>query len=129
MPGAGGLQRTRTDRTGHDRPGRADLDSGSANSWAGLRCTEFPTHDPVGPKPVRGEGAPPVVVIGALQDGATPVHWSEALADQLVSARLVIADTDVHSVYPDYDACVARIVDEFLLDGVAPPRKSECPAD
>lgn len=102
---------------------------GSANAWGGLRCYDFPTHDPVGPKPVRGEGAPPVVIIGALEDGATPVHWSEALADQLVSARLVIADTDVHAVYPDYNACVARIVDEFLLDGVAPPRKSECPAD
>jgi pimeloyl-ACP methyl ester carboxylesterase len=102
---------------------------GSANAWGGLRCSNFPTHDPVGPKPVRGEGAPPVVVVGVLKDGATPVHWSEALADQLASARLVIADTEVHSVYPTYNACVARIVDTYLLDGVAPPRKSECPAD
>ena len=39
-----------------------------------------------------------MVVVGALKDAATPVHWSEALADQLVAARLVIADTDVHSV-------------------------------
>lgn len=102
---------------------------GSPNAWGGLRCADFPTHDPLGPKPVRGEGAPPVVIIGALNDGATPVHWSEALADQLVSARLVIADTDVHSVYPFYNACVVRIVDKFLLDGTAPARKSQCPAD
>lgn len=102
---------------------------GSANAWGGLRCADFLTHDPLGPKPVRADGAPPVVIIGALKDGATPVHWSEALADQLVSARLVIADTDVHSVYPAYNACVTRIVDTFLLDGVAPPRKTECPAD
>ncbi len=102
---------------------------GAANAWGGLRCSNFPAHDPVGPQRVRGEGAAPVVVVGALEDGATPVHWSEALADQLVSARLVIADTDVHSVYPTYNACVVRIVDAYLLDGTAPPRRSECPAD
>ena len=67
-------------------------------------------------------------VIGALKDGATPVQWSKALAEQLTSARLVIADTDVHSVYPTYSACVRRVVDAYLLEGVLPPRESECPA-
>lgn len=102
---------------------------GSANAWGGLRCSDFPTRDPVGPKPVRGEGAAPVVIVGAVDDGATPIEWSRALADQLVSSRLVIADTGVHSVYPIYNACVTRVVDAYLLDGVVPPRESECPAD
>jgi pimeloyl-ACP methyl ester carboxylesterase len=101
---------------------------GSANAWGGLRCNNFPAHDPLGPRNVRGEGAPPVVIVGALEDGATPVEWSRALADQLVSARLVIADTDVHSVYPSYNACVTGVVDAYLLDGTVPPRESECPA-
>lgn len=56
------------------------------------------------------------------------MHWSEALADQLVSARLVVADTDVHSVYPAYNACVVGIVDAYLLDGTAAPRRSDGPA-
>lgn len=102
---------------------------GSANAWGGLRCSDFPARDPVGPKAVRGEGAPPVVIVGALKDGATPVEWSRALAGQLVSARLVIADTDVHSVYPSYNTCVTRIVDAYLLDGTAPPPVSDCPPD
>ncbi len=102
---------------------------GAANAWGGLRCADFPAHDPIGQHAVRGEGAPPVVVVGALRDGATPVQWSRALAEQLVSARLVVADTDVHSVYPDYNACVVRIVDAYLLDGTAPPPISDCPAD
>lgn len=102
---------------------------GSANAWGGLRCSNFPAHDPVGPKPVRGEGAPPVVIIGARDDGATPLPWSEALAIQLVSSRLVIADTDVHSVYPAYNRCVEQIVDAYLLDGTAPSKVSHCPAD
>ncbi len=102
---------------------------GSINAWGGLRCNNFPAHDPIGPKRVRGEGAPPVVVVGAVDDGATPIAWSRALADQLVSARLVVADTGVHSVYPFYNRCVTRIVDEYLLDGVAPPRVSDCPAE
>lgn len=102
---------------------------GSANAWGGLRCNDFPAHDPIGPKKVRGEGAAPVVIVGARDDGATPLIWSEALAGQLVSARLVIADTDVHSVYPDHNRCVTDIVDAYLLDGDAPPPSSDCPAD
>ncbi|MCB0933640.1 MAG: alpha/beta fold hydrolase [Mycobacterium sp.] len=102
---------------------------GSANAWGGLRCSTFAAHDPVGPQRVRGEGAAPVLVIGALNDGATPVHWSVALADQLVSAHLVVADTDVHSVYPSFNLCVRHIVDAYLLDGALPPRRSDCPAD
>ena len=101
---------------------------GSANAWGGLRCSNFPAHDPVGPQRVRGEGAAPVVIIGALNDGATPVQWSRALANQLVSAHLVVADTDAHSVYPVHNGCVVRIVDAYLLDGTVPPRTSECPA-
>lgn len=101
---------------------------GSVNAWGGLRCNQFPARDPIGPQRVRGEGAPPVVIVGALKDGATPIEWSRALAGQLVSARLVVADTDVHSVYPDYNTCVAGIVDAYLLDGTAPPALTDCPA-
>jgi pimeloyl-ACP methyl ester carboxylesterase len=102
---------------------------GSANAWGGLRCSAFPSRDAVGPQQVRGLGAPPVVIVGALKDGATPIAWSRALADQLVSARLIVTDTDVHSVYPDYNRCVRRIVDAYLLEGAPPPKVSDCPAD
>lgn len=120
------------DLQGTDRlAGQWDADTpifGSANAWGGLRCSDFAAHDPTGPARVRGEGAPPIVIVGALEDGATPIEWSRALADQLVSARLVVADTDVHSVYPAYNDCVRRVVDAYLLDGVVPPRESECPS-
>lgn len=102
---------------------------GAPNAWAGLRCSKFPAHDPIGPRPVHGDGAPPVLVIGALRDGATPVEWSRALADQLASSRLVVADTDDHTVYPVHNMCVRRIVDEYFLDGSAPPANLDCPAD
>jgi pimeloyl-ACP methyl ester carboxylesterase len=102
---------------------------GSNNAWGGLRCNDFPARDPLGPRPVRGDGAAPVLVVGARYDGATPIEWSKALASQLVSARLIVADTDVHAVYPDYNRCVVRIVDTYLLEGTAPASVSECPAD
>jgi hypothetical protein len=106
-----------------------DADSpifGAFNAWGGLRCSDFPAHDPVGPQRVSGQGAPPVIIVGALDDGATPIEWSTALAEQLVPARLVIADTNVHSVYPSYNACATRIVDAYLLDGSVPPPLSDC---
>ena len=102
---------------------------GSANAWGGLRCSDFPAHDPTGPQKVRGQGAAPVLIIGGLNDGATPIAWSKALADQLVSAHLVVADTDVHSIYPANNLCVRGIVDAYLLEGTVPPRVSDCPAD
>jgi pimeloyl-ACP methyl ester carboxylesterase len=102
---------------------------GSNNAWGGLRCNDFPARDPLGPRPVRGDGAAPVLVVGARYDGATPIEWSKALASQLGSARLIVADTDVHAVYPEYNRCVVRIVDTYLLEGTAPASVSECPAD
>lgn len=101
---------------------------GSANAWGGLRCSDFAAHDPTGPARVRGEGAPPVVIVGALNDGATPIEWSRALAGQLASARLVVADTDVHSVYPFHNVCATHIVDAYLLNGTAPPPVTDCPS-
>ncbi len=74
-------------------------------------------------------GAPPIVIIGARRDAATPVAWSRQLAGQLVSSRLIVADTAIHSVYPGVNRCVRRAVDRFFLRGDAPPRRSECPAD
>lgn len=99
---------------------------GAPNAWGGLRCNIFPAHSQIGPRPVSAPGAPPILIIGAVRDAATPIEWSRRLADDLASAVLIQADTDVHSVYPQASSCVATLVDRYLLSGEAPPGDTAC---
>ena len=48
----------------------------------------YSASDPI-PQDVHAEGAPPILVVGATGDPATPYHWSEALAEQLDSGHLL----------------------------------------
>ncbi len=99
---------------------------GAPNAWGGLRCNTFPEHSPIGPQPVSAPGAPPILIISALRDAATPTEWSRQLADQLTSSVLIEVDHDVHAVYPGGSACVAAAVDQYLLIGAAPPGDMLC---
>lgn len=99
---------------------------GAPNAWGGLRCNVFPDHSQIGPRRVSAPSAPPILVIGALRDAATPIEWSRSLASQLTSAVLIEVDTDVHAVYPPVSSCVAALVDRYLLTGEAPAHDTEC---
>ena len=99
---------------------------GAPNAWGGLRCNTFPEHSPIGPQPVSAPGAPPILIISALRDAATPTEWSRQLADELTSSVLIEVDHDVHAVYPGGSACVAAAVDQYLLTGAAPPGDMLC---
>lgn len=99
---------------------------GAPNAWGGLRCNTFPEHSRVGPQPVSAPGAPAILIISALRDAATPTQWSRQLADQLTSSVLIEVDHDVHAVYPVGSACVVAAVDQYLLNGTAPPGDMLC---
>lgn len=99
---------------------------GAPNAWGGLRCNTFPEYSRTGPQPVSAPGAPPILIISALRDAATPTEWSRQLADQLTSSVLIEVDHDVHAVYPGGSACVAAAVDQYLLTGAAPPGDMRC---
>lgn len=87
----------------------------------GLACSQWPVPPVDKPAPVRGQGAPPVVVIGTTRDPATPYVWSQALASQLESGVLLTHDGDGHTVYRlGAPACILRPVDAYLLTGKAP---------
>jgi pimeloyl-ACP methyl ester carboxylesterase len=94
---------------------------GPAIALSGLSCAPWPVGEVMGPRTVRGTGAPPVVVIGTTRDPATPYEWSVALAEQLDKGVLLINEGDGHTVYrvgaPD---CIRDRVDSYLLTGKAP---------
>ena len=81
--------------------------------------------DPI-PQDVHAEGAPPILVVGATGDAATPYKWSQALAEQLDSAQLITWEGNAHVAYPRGNKCITTAVDGFLLDGKMPQDNLVC---
>ncbi|MFV0372688.1 alpha/beta hydrolase [Microbacterium sp.] len=83
-------------------------------------CTYWPVERGK-PLAFKGDGAPPIVVIGITNDIATPFPWSLALAGHLGSARHVTYEGVGHAAYNNVgSACIDEVVEDMLLDGTAP---------
>lgn len=84
-----------------------------------LICAHWPVPGVDRPVP-KGRGAPPIIVIGAIADPATPYAWAVAMADALESGVLVTANVEGHTGYGRGDNCVDAAVHAFLLNGTVP---------
>ncbi|MFI6485559.1 alpha/beta hydrolase [Nonomuraea sp. NPDC050663] len=99
---------------------------GSYLTWSSLPCAFWPATPPR-TRPLRGEGAAPILVIGTTRDPATPYSWAEALAGQLESGVLLGFDSDGHTAYFNGSGCVDEVVDRYLVAGVVPGEGVVCP--
>ena len=95
-------------------------------AWSSLTCAFWPKEAVAEGGALTAEGADPIMVVGTTRVSATPYEWSEALADQLESGFLVTRDGDGHTGYQMGDACVDRIVDEYLVDLTVPEDGGAC---
>ena len=84
-----------------------------------LVCSHWPVPGKDVPAPT-GRGAPPIVVIGTLNDPATPYAWAQAFAKALVSSVLLSSNGEGHTGYGRGDTCIDDAVNAFLIDGVVP---------
>ncbi|GAA6527479.1 alpha/beta hydrolase [Intrasporangium sp. DVR] len=75
------------------------------------------------------EPATPVLVVGNEHDPVTPIADSEYVADMLVGSRFVTVDAAAHGAYAMGNACVDRVVEDYLARARAPRDGLECPAD
>ena len=66
-----------------------------------------------------------MLVVGTTNDPATPLKWSESLADRL-GAELLVYDGEGHTAYGRSNQCVVDAVDGFLVDGEMPDSGTEC---
>ena len=87
----------------------------------------WPAHAEPLPR-VRAAGAPPILVVGTTHDPATPYAWSQALADALDSGVLVTLDGDGHGAIPSGNACIATLVEAYLIDLAVPAAGTVCRA-
>ena len=75
---------------------------------------------------IRASGAAPILVVGTTGDPATPYAWSEALARQLDSGRLLTWEGNGHTAYGRGGSCVTDAVDTYLLTGQLPEEGLRC---
>ena len=75
---------------------------------------------------IRAEGADPIVVVGTTRDPATPMVWSEHLADALASGVLIRREGDGHTGYNKGNDCVDAAVEGYLVDGTVPEDGLTC---
>jgi pimeloyl-ACP methyl ester carboxylesterase len=95
-------------------------------AWAALNCAYWPTPATGRPHPVKAAGAPPILVVGTTRDPATPYKWSQALASQLASGRLLTYEGDGHTAYGRGSACIDTAINTYLLNGTLPPPAKRC---
>lgn len=96
------------------------------NGYGDLVCQNWPHPPRLDKGPVKGIGAPPVLIIGTTGDPATPYDWSVSLANQLDSAVLVTYVGEGHLAYDEGDPCINDPVDTYFLTGALPPDGLRC---
>jgi pimeloyl-ACP methyl ester carboxylesterase len=74
---------------------------------------------------VKANGAPPILVLGAVDDPVAPYAAVRALSGQLSSATLVSWQSGRHGSYPA-SACVTAAVDGYLLQARMPAVGTLC---
>lgn len=111
------------DRQWQDDQAKAPFFGHYLGPW--YTCTAWPV--PSSPLTgVDGQGAPPILVIGATGDPATPYEWAELTASALESAVLLTFDGEGHGAYGGRSECVDAAVRAFLVDGVVPAAGTRC---
>ncbi|MGW2897910.1 alpha/beta fold hydrolase [Streptomyces sp. NPDC001212] len=87
-------------------------------------------HWPIGPTQpshrITAPGTPPILVVGTTRDPATPYVWSQSLARQLSSGRLLTRNGDGHTAFFQGSTCVDTAIDRYLLSGQLPPVGTVC---
>lgn len=92
-----------------------------------LVCTHWGVKG-VEPTPPTGEGAPPIVVIGTVNDPATPYVWAESLADELASGVLLTWEGQGHTAYTRGSACIDQAVEAYFINLTVPAEGKRCAA-
>lgn len=91
----------------------------------GYLCPLWPVR-PALQLDIRGEGAPPILVIGATGDNATPYQQAVTMAKQLDSGVLVTWQGEGHGTYGGKSTCVDKIVVNYIAKGAVPADGVSC---
>jgi len=121
-PGSPGLQAAAREWS----RGVAVPEMARAMSWGNAPCSTWFDHSPTKPAAVTSNTTAPILIIGTSFDPATPYKWSQALARQLPTSRLLTYRGDGHTAYGDTNMCIDDITDRFLLTAELPSPGTTC---
>jgi hypothetical protein len=90
-----------------------------------LNCTEWPAAKD--PYPTgKAVGAPPIVVVGTINDPATPYASTAKLSDMLGVGHVITWQGDGHTAYLT-SGCIRDAVDQYLINLTVPQTGLTCP--
>ena len=91
-----------------------------------LTCQQWPAKRD--PYPTgKADGAPPMVVVGTINDPATPYAQTQKLADMLGNSTVLTWQGQGHTAYPQ-TSCISTAVDNYLINLKVPAAGTTCPA-
>ncbi len=94
-------------------------------AWGEATCAVWPVPATRTPAPTTAVGSPPIVVVGATKDPATPYVWAQRLAGELQHGELVTWQGENHVAYY-YSACIRAIDQAYFVAGTVPAPGTEC---
>ena len=102
---------------------------GKQLAYGGAGCAEWP-YPPVRERgPIAASGSSDILVVGTINDPATPYVWAKALASQLENGHLVTYDGEGHTAFNKGSSCVDRVIEDYFIDGTIPESDPRCEPD
>jgi pimeloyl-ACP methyl ester carboxylesterase len=90
-------------------------------AWSNIGCSFWSIPATGVPGAITATGSPEILVVGTVNDPATPMKWAKALASQLSKGKLLTLDGDGHTAYMQGSKCIDQVVDEYFVTGKAKP--------
>jgi pimeloyl-ACP methyl ester carboxylesterase len=94
-------------------------------AWGEATCAVWPVPATRTPAPTTAVGSPPILVVGATKDPATPYEWAQRLASELQHGDLVTWQGENHVAYY-YSACIRAIDQAYFVAGTVPAPGTVC---
>ena len=97
---------------------------GPWQEWEGLYC-EFWPELPRAYRPLTVSGAPPILLVGATNDPATPYQEAQGVSQEIPNSVLLTRTGNGHTSY-GFSACIDVAENAYLIDLTLPPKGTVC---
>ena len=102
---------------------------GAFAAYSTLVCAYWPVPVTGSLAPVRATGSAPILVIGTVDDPATPYVWAQSLAKQLANGVLLTYQGEGHTAFLTGNRCIRNAGEAYLLDRIVPKAGTRCPVE
>ena len=103
---------------------RASPFFGPSEEWRGVYCAYWPEL-PLAYQPLTIGGVPPILLVGASNDPATPYVWAKNVSQEIAGSVLLTRIGNGHTSY-EFSDCIATAEDAYLTNLVIPAQGTTC---